>query len=113
MYRTIKANKTKIELNKSYDGETIENKVRRIMSSKEPIKDGAPLIYTDRSEGVVAATDIRTDRFEIAIEAMDKVSKTHLAQREKRMKERVEKNNGIETKTDGSGTSSAPATDNA
>ena len=50
--------------------------------SKEPITDGAPLIYTERKEGVIPAYDVRTDRFEIAVEAMGKVVKSNIAKRE-------------------------------
>lgn len=76
-------------MNESYQGERIEQKIQRITNNKEPIKDGAPLIYTDRSEGVKEAYDIRTDRWEVAVDAMDKVSKTHLAKREQRIGERT------------------------
>lgn len=58
----------------TYEGETIEQKVRRILDENEPIKDGAPIIYTDKKDGVLPAYNIRTDRWEIAIDAMDKVS---------------------------------------
>ncbi|NLE03777.1 MAG: hypothetical protein GX638_03105 [Crenarchaeota archaeon] len=64
-----------------YEGECIENKVNRILINKEPITDGAPLIYTKRQDGVLPGYDIRTDRFEVAIEAMDKVSKSKLTKR--------------------------------
>ena len=73
-------------VNTSIEGETIEMKVERITVNREPISDGAPMIYTERKEGVLAGYDIRTDRFEIAIEAMDKVSKTNQAKREERGK---------------------------
>ncbi len=79
--------KKKIELidgfdvNESYEGETLETKVKRIVTNKEPITDGAPIIYTERKDGVIPGYDIRTDRFEIAIEAMDVVSKSNLAKR--------------------------------
>lgn len=73
--------KTLISENRSTRGETIEMKIQRIMNNREPIKDGSPLIYTDRKEGVKAGYDIRTDRFEIAIEAMDKVTKSVYAKR--------------------------------
>ena len=86
MYNKNKAQKTTIKLNTSYIGETIEQKIRRIVNNKEPISDGAPLVYTDRRDGVNPGHDIRTDRFEIAVEAMDKVSKTYMARREERMK---------------------------
>lgn len=85
-YRKQKIQKTTLRANTSYEGETIEQKVARITQNKEPIKDGAPLIYTDRKDGVKEAYDIRTDRFEIAIEAMDKVSKAQRAKREAKPK---------------------------
>lgn len=61
-------------------------KIERIVNNKEPIKDGAPLIYTERKEGVRASTNIRTDRFEVAVEGMDKVAKSYKARREERQK---------------------------
>ena len=60
-------------------GETIEEKVTRITENKEPIKDGAPIIYTNRDDGVIAAYNIRTDRWDIAQEAMDEVHKQYAA----------------------------------
>lgn len=64
------------------EGERIEVKVDRVTTQNEPIKDGAPPIYTERKEGVLPGYDIRTDRFEIAVEAMDKVTKSKLAKRD-------------------------------
>ena len=87
MYNKIKTQrKTTLSVNKSVEGETIEQKIHRIVNNKEPIKDGAPLVYTDRSEGIRADMDIRTDRWDIAVDAMDKVAKTHVAKREERAK---------------------------
>ena len=54
------------------EGETIETKCRRLIDTKEPITDGAPILYTERKDGVLPAYDIRTDRWAIAQEAMDK-----------------------------------------
>ena len=54
------------------------------MNNKEPLKDGAPMIYTERKAGVLPEHDIRTDRMEIAIDAMDKVEKSYKARRENR-----------------------------
>ena len=34
---------------KGYKGELIETKVKRITTNKEPISDGAPLVYTQIS----------------------------------------------------------------
>lgn len=79
--------RTLISVNNSVVGEEITTKIERILNNKEPIKDGAPLIYTERKDGVLPGYDIRTDRFDIAIDAMDKVSKTHIAKRMERLKE--------------------------
>ena len=58
----------------TYEGETIETKVARIVQEKAPITDGAPIIYTDREQGVLPAYNVRTDRWDIAENAMDKVN---------------------------------------
>lgn len=100
MYKKQKQNKTTLQVNKAYEGESIEEKVRRIVNNKEPIKDGAPLIYTDRKDGVQPGYDIRTDRFEVAVEAMDKVTKSYIAKRNnnpnigEQAKEGMKKENG-------------------
>lgn len=88
MYKQNKPNKTSVKVNKSYEGERIEEKINRIVNNKEPIKDGAPIIFTDRSDGVPVQYNVRTDRFEVAIDAMDSVSKAHIAKRQHRMEER-------------------------
>jgi hypothetical protein len=101
-YRTQQAITTSIDLNQSYEGETIEKKIRRITQNKEPISDGAPLIYTERKDGVQPQYDIRTDRFAIAIEAMDKVTATHRGRRDQRLKmgEEAKQNMEKEAKTE-------------
>lgn len=97
MYKkNIKYAKGGFKINNTTQGETIEQKVERILDNKEPIKDGAPLIYTDRKDGIQAGYNIRTDRWEVAVEAMDKVAKAKTAQRENRAKMEVVKDSGAE-----------------
>lgn len=86
MYNKIKPSTTSIKRNESYQGETIEQKINRIVNNKEPIKDGAPLIYTERKDGIQPQYDIRSDRFEMAIDATDYISKSHIAKREENAK---------------------------
>lgn len=86
MYKQTPIKKTTLKVNNAYQGETIEQKISRILNNKEPITDGAPLIYTERKDGTNPAYDIRTDRWEIAVDAMDKVNKSKQAQREQRLK---------------------------
>lgn len=56
------------------EGENILTKVRRILDENEPLTDGAPLIYTPKEDGVKPEYDIRTDKWQIAINAMDRVN---------------------------------------
>jgi hypothetical protein len=55
-------------------GENIITKIQRIMDEGEPIEDTAPLIYTPKKNGVEPQYDIRTDKWSIAMQAMDRVN---------------------------------------
>ena len=57
------------------EGETLIKKVARILDENEPITDGAPLVYTEKKDGVLPQYDIRSDKWKIAMDAMDKVNK--------------------------------------
>ena len=80
-YRFSGFSKSKLVSVDKYDGERLEDKVRRIESTGEPIKDGAPEIFTERNRGVVAAFNIRTDRFDIAGDAMDAIHRSKTGKR--------------------------------
>lgn len=86
-----KQNERTLTINDSYIGETIEEKVRRVTRQNEPIEDGAERIYTERKDGVLPEYNIRTDRFELAVDAMDTIAKSKLASREERIKAREAK----------------------
>lgn len=106
MYKKPIIRNTQIYRNDSTEGETIEQKIERIVNNKEPIKDGAPIIYTERKDGVLASYNIRTDRFEIAIDGMDKIQKSLSARREERGKVRElkpDQESGKPTSTDQTG----------
>lgn len=66
-----------------FNGESIEEKVERVVNNGEPITDGAPIIYTEKKDGVMPEYNIRTDRFDVAMDAVDKMNKARIAQREK------------------------------
>lgn len=99
MYKKIKAKRTSLKISNSYIGETIEQKVFRITNNKEKIESSQPLIYTERVDGVQAAYDIRTDRWDIAVDAMNIVDKTHKAKREERHTPKIEENKIAEGET--------------
>lgn len=71
----------------TYEGESIEKKCARMIENNEPITDGAPLVYTERADGVRPEFNVRTDKWDIAQESMEKVSK---AKRNK-IKEKIAK----------------------
>ena len=100
MHKYSKPTTTSIKINKGYEGETIEAKMHRIINNKEPIKDGAPRIYTNRKDGVLPAHDIRADKMDIAVEAMDKVHKDRIAKRENRIAEQAKQGMEAEKKTE-------------
>lgn len=64
------------------EGETLEMKVQRMLTNKESITDGAPAIYTERKEGVLPGHNIRTDRFDLALETTEKIQKDRISRRE-------------------------------
>lgn len=72
----------KINRNTSYEGQSLMQKLRAKLANKETILgDGdIPMTYTERKDGVLPEYDIRTDRFELAQRAMEKVHSAENAQ---------------------------------
>lgn len=92
MYNKINPTTTSITRNKSYVGETMEQKVNRIVNNKEPIKEpGVVLQYTERKDGVRPEFDPRTDYWELGLDAMDKVNRDKLAKRIERHQQKDDK----------------------
>lgn len=88
-----------IKTNYEYqEGESIEDKVRRITENNEPITDGAPIIYTNRDDGVLPAYNIRTDRWDVAQAAMDAVNQANLAKSKNYGKVEQQEKNALESK---------------
>lgn len=88
-----------IKTNYKYQiGESIENKVRRITENNEPITDGAPIIYTNRDDGVLPAYNIRTDRWDVAQAAMEAVNQANLAKSKNYGKIEQQEQNALESK---------------
>lgn len=62
-----------------YEGVSIEKKVSKLIENNEPITDGAPIIYTEKKNGVLPQYDIRTDKWDIAQSAMDLANASKIA----------------------------------
>lgn len=89
--------------NLTYQAEPREVKLRKIISGESNnMEDGVfPTIYTEKKDGVQPEFDIRTDRFEIAIDAIDKINQSVANQIAKSNGEtEAVKDFGTETKTD-------------
>ena len=71
-----------IRVNNSYEAESLEQKIHKALRGNEPINDSVQIIYTNRKDGVQPGYKIRTDRFEVAIEASDRITQNKLAKRE-------------------------------
>lgn len=87
MYRIGRNQSCRLQGVETLEGETIEHKIQRVMENNEPLKDGdgAPLIYVPRKEGVRPSDDIRTDRWEVALEASSAIDASYKARREERI----------------------------
>ena len=79
MKKTIRTKSKGFFENTPAEGECIEEKIRRVTQNGEPITDGAPIIFTEKKDGVLPQYDIRTDRWDIALMAMDAVNKAKTA----------------------------------
>lgn len=74
--------KTQITRTPKTQGVSIEENIRRLTANNEIIPQNVPPIYTNRDDGVLPETDIRTDRFEIAYKAGNKWAASQAAQSE-------------------------------
>lgn len=89
--------------NLTYQAEPREVKLRKIISGEaNNMEDGVfPTIYTEKKDGVQPEFDIRTDRFEVAIDAIDKINQSAASQIAKNKGEtEAVKNFGTGEKTD-------------
>lgn len=87
----------------TYQAEPREIKLRKIINGEaNNMEDGVfPTIYTEKKDGVQPEFDIRTDRFEVAIDAMDKINQSIANQIAKNKGEtEAIKDFGTEVKTD-------------
>lgn len=79
---------SKIRLDINYlDGQTIETQIARAMSVNEPIDNSSPLQFTKRADGVLPDFDIRSDKWQIAQNAMTAVADKIRQNRTKKLQE--------------------------
>ena len=70
----IRVNNFKGMIEMTEKGETLIKKIQRILDENEPLTDGAPMIYTLKQAGVRDDCNVRTDKWALAMDAMDRVN---------------------------------------
>ncbi len=86
-----------IALDNTYEAVGLEQRLREIMESKEPIPDDWTTIYTEKSKGVEPQYNPRTDRWDVAMEAIGKIRYAENAEQTKRLEARTENSTAEET----------------
>ena len=79
IYRTIQNTNIKTDFIKaseenSFIGDSIEEKVRKVTADNTSIEAISPMIYTERKDGVMPEYNIRTDKWDIAQQAMNTIA---------------------------------------
>lgn len=94
-YKKPRYGKSQIVQIKEDKGITIEERIERMINNNEPVNDIADTIFTERKDGVMPEYNPRTDRWDIAIEATDKITTDAIARRKELMKgEEIPKKTG-------------------
>ena len=106
----IRVNNFKGMIEMTEKGETLIKKCQRILDEGEPLTDGAPMIYTPKQAGVRDDCNIRTDKWALAMSAMDRVNNYKLNEYLK--KGEAEAPKAAEGQTEGGATEPNPTRDN-
>lgn len=106
----IRVNNFKGMIKETEKGETLIKKIQRILDENEPLTDGAPMIYTPKQAGVRDDCNIRTDKWTLAMNAMDRVNNYKLNEYLKKGEAEAPETN--EGQTEGDTTESNPTRDN-
>lgn len=73
--------------NETVEGKSIEQQIAERMDGGNIELGGKALLYTEKKDGVLPETNIRTDRFEVAMMALDAVERARVAKRDATGKE--------------------------
>lgn len=90
MIKRVYIKDSELEISELSEGENIEMSIKRAIENGESIGEQVPRIYTEKKDGVMAGYDIRTDRWEIALQGTDIMQKTRAAKRLELIKSREE-----------------------
>lgn len=71
-----------LKINDTYEGESIEQQIAKRMEGGDIDIGGKQQVYTERKDGVLPITNIRSDRFDMAMMAIDAVERTRISKRD-------------------------------
>ncbi len=91
MIRFVNKSRTRLSVNGSVEGEPLQMKIARKLANKEGFDADVDLIYTEKKDGVSAGHNIKTDRFEVALDGLGKIEKSRVAKRDAKAKMKVVK----------------------
>lgn len=103
MYKKINIRKSSIQRYDVIEGQTIEQKIERLVNNNEPIEGEDKPIYTDRKDGCLPDYNIRADKMELALEAIDKATANKMAWRSDKYKRAEEEAKKEEINTNQNG----------
>lgn len=64
MFRPVIYKTKNLKGTELYTAKSLEKDLEEIISQKKPIEASAPLLYTEKKDGVIEDCDIRTDKWE-------------------------------------------------
>lgn len=78
MFRKVNYKNCEMDGVDTYEDQSLTEKIRKLKTEGGQIESGAPIIYCNRTDPVAPACNIRTNRWELAQEAMHKAYKAKL-----------------------------------
>lgn len=71
-----------IRKNETYEAKSIETMLAERMEGQDIEMGGKALLYTEKKDGVIPETNIRSDRWDLAMMALDSVERSRIARRD-------------------------------
>lgn len=92
LYVRKKIQSNKLTGNDSFEGVSLEKELRLAQTQGiKPDRNITEIFYTQKKDGVLPSCDIRTDRFDLAQNAMEKVNKTFHEKIQEQITKQLEK----------------------
>jgi hypothetical protein len=85
MYNNAISSNGTLHVNQSQTGQTIESQIINAQTKGEKLEGNSVLQYSERREGVKPQFDIRTDRFDVALDGFTKIEKSQYAKRQAKL----------------------------